>query len=68
MVIIILEKIKFKKRFLNGQILKKKKKIKLHMVGKLQTNKAKDAVKLFDYVHSLDSQKLADILSKIRKI
>ena len=34
------------------------------MIGKLQTNKAKDAVKLFDYIHSLDSQKLADALSK----
>ena len=38
--------------------------IKLHMIGKLQSNKAKDAVKLFDYVHSLDNQKLADALSK----
>ena len=38
--------------------------IKLHMVGKLQSNKAKDAVKLFDYIHSLDSQKLADVLAK----
>ena len=38
--------------------------LKLHMIGKLQTNKAKDAVKLFDYIHSLDNQKLADILSK----
>tara|TARA_Y100001958_G_C21147943_1_gene484827 strand:- start:6 stop:656 length:651 start_codon:yes stop_codon:yes gene_type:complete len=40
------------------------KKIKLHMIGKLQTNKAKDAVKLFDYIHSLDNQKLADSLAK----
>ena len=40
------------------------KNIKLHMVGKLQSNKAKDAVKLFDYIHSLDSQKLADSLAK----
>ena len=38
--------------------------IKLHMVGKLQSNKAKNAVKLFDYIHSLDNQKLADVLSK----
>ena len=38
--------------------------LKLHMIGKLQTNKAKDAVKLFDYIHSLDSQKLADSLAK----
>ena len=34
------------------------------MVGKLQSNKAKDAVRIFDYIHSLDNQKLADILSK----
>ena len=40
------------------------KNLKLHMVGKLQSNKAKDAVKLFDYIHSLDSQKLADVLAK----
>ena len=38
--------------------------LKLHMIGKLQSNKAKDAVKLFDYIHSLDNQKLADILNK----
>ena len=44
------------------ELKNKNPKIKLHMVGKLQTNKAKDAVKLFDYVHSLDSKKLADIL------
>ena len=34
--------------------------IKLHMVGKLQTNKVKFAVKLFDYIHSVDSKKLAN--------
>ena len=38
--------------------------LKLHMIGKLQSNKAKDAVKLFDYIHSVDNQKLADLLSK----
>ena len=38
--------------------------LNLHMVGKLQSNKAKKAVEIFDYIHSLDSQKLADILSK----
>ena len=37
----------------------KNSKIKLHMVGKLQTNKVKLAVKLFDYIHSVDSVKLA---------
>ena len=38
--------------------------IKLHMIGKLQSNKAKQAVKLFDYIHSLDNFKLANLLSK----
>ena len=38
--------------------------VKLHMVGKLQTNKAKKALDIFDYIHSLDNEKLADILSK----
>ena len=33
--------------------------IKLHLIGRLQTNKVKYAVKLFDYIHSVDSQKLA---------
>ena len=34
-------------------------KIKLHLIGKLQTNKVKFAIKIFDYLHSLDSKKLA---------
>ena len=34
------------------------------MIGKLQTNKAKKAVKLFDFIHSLDNEKLADVLHK----
>ena len=38
--------------------------LKLHMIGKLQSNKVKDAVKVFDYIHSLDNQKLADNLAK----
>ena len=37
---------------------------KLHMIGKLQSNKAKKAFEIFDYIHSLDNEKLADILSK----
>ena len=37
------------------------------MIGKLQSNKAKDAAKLFDYIHSLDNQKLADKLSNLKK-
>ena len=49
------------------EIKKYNNKIKLHMVGKLQSNKAKNAVEIFDYIHSLDSQKLADILSKSQK-
>ena len=38
-------------------------KLNLHMVGKLQTNKVKQAVKIFDYIHSLDSIKLAKKIS-----
>ena len=38
--------------------------IKLHLIGRLQTNKSKIAVQLFDYIHSLDSKKLADKISK----
>lgn len=45
-------------------VITEKEEIKLHMVGKLQSNKAKDAVKLFHYIHSLDSQKLANTLAK----
>ena len=37
------------------------------MVGRLQSNKAKNAAELFDYIHSLDNQKLADIFSKHEK-
>ncbi len=39
-------------------------KINLHMIGKLQSNKAKEAVNIFDYIHSLDNQKLANLLAK----
>ena len=41
------------------EIKKVNSKIKLHMIGKLQTNKVKFAVKLFDFIHSVDSKKLA---------
>ena len=37
--------------------------IKLHMIGKLQTNKVKFAINLFDYIHSLDNFKLAKKIS-----
>ena len=42
-----------------SQIKLVNKNLNLHMIGKLQTNKVKMAVKLFDYIHSLDSMKLA---------
>jgi hypothetical protein len=38
--------------------------IKLHLIGKLQTNKVKFALKIFDYIHSLDSEKLAIKISE----
>ena len=41
------------------EIKKENHKIKLHLIGKLQTNKVKFAVKIFEYIHSLDSEKLA---------
>ena len=41
--------------------------LKLHMVGKLQSNKARKAVQLFDYIHSLDNEKLALKLSTYEK-
>ncbi len=51
------------------EIKKKNSQIKLHMIGKLQTNKVKFAVKLFDYIHSVDSEKLAKkILNEQKKI
>tara|TARA_Y100000591_G_scaffold119602_1_gene102195 strand:+ start:1959 stop:2606 length:648 start_codon:yes stop_codon:yes gene_type:complete len=43
------------------------KNIKLHMVGKLQTNKVKHAIKIFDYIHSLDNFKLAKKISVEQK-
>ena len=49
------------------EIKEKNKNIKLHLIGRLQTNKVKIAVKLFDYIHSLDSKKLADKISKYQK-
>ena len=46
-----------------SQIKINDKKIKLHLIGKLQTNKVKFALPLFDYIHSLDSLKLAEKIS-----
>ena len=45
-------------------VRKSKPNLKLHMIGKLQSNKAKEAVNLFDYIHSVDNQKLASLLAK----
>jgi pyridoxal phosphate enzyme (YggS family) len=39
--------------------------IKLHLIGKLQSNKAKDAFKIFHYIHTLDNEKLAKIFEKL---
>ena len=53
------------------EIKKKNPNIRLHMIGKLQTNKVKFAVQIFDYIHSVDSEKLAkkiaDEQNKINK-
>ena len=48
------------------EIKKNNKNIKLHLIGKLQSNKVKSAIKLFDYIHSLDSKKLADKIHNIQ--
>ena len=42
-------------------------KIKLHLIGKLQTNKVKISLKLFDFIHSLDNEKLAIKISDEQK-
>ena len=50
-----------------SSIKDKFKDIKLHMVGKLQSNKVKHAIKIFDYIHSLDYYKLAEKISTEQK-
>ena len=47
-----------------SQIKSENKEIKIHLIGKLQTNKVKLAVKFFDFIHSLDSEKLAKKISE----
>ena len=49
------------------EIKNKNKKVKLHLIGKLQTNKVKFAVKIFDYIHSLDNEKLAKKIADEQK-
>ena len=51
-----------------SNLLKTNKQIKLHMLGHLQTNKVKDALSIFSYIHSLDSERLAVALNKQEKI
>ena len=46
-----------------SEIKSKNRKIQLHMLGKLQSNKVKNALKIFDFIHSLDSTKLANKIS-----
>ena len=46
------------------EVKKKNLIIRLHMIGKLQTNKVKHAVKIFDFIHSLDNIKLAQKISE----
>ena len=50
-----------------SDIKKQNHKIKLHMIGKLQTNKVKYAIPIFDYIHSLDNLKLAEKISSEQK-
>ena len=50
-----------------GELKKSITNLKIHMIGRLQSNKAKKAVELFDYIHSLDNEKLANELSKREK-
>lgn len=50
-----------------SDIVSSNKNIKLHLIGGLQSNKAKDAFKIFNYIHSLDSEKLARIFSDLEK-
>ena len=48
-------------------IKQKNKELKLHMLGKLQTNKVKFAVGLFDYLHSVDNIKLAEKIANVQQ-
>lgn len=50
------------------QSLSKYKDIKWHFIGHLQRNKAKEVINKIDYLHSLDSLKLADIIEKLREV
>jgi pyridoxal phosphate enzyme (YggS family) len=47
------------------EIKKKETHLNLHLIGKLQSNKAKDAFEIFDFIHTLDNEKLAKIFSNL---
>ena len=50
-----------------SEVLKSNKNIQLHLIGKLQSNKAKDAFSLFNFIHTLDNEKLANKFHEIEK-
>jgi pyridoxal phosphate enzyme (YggS family) len=50
-----------------SEVLKTNKNIQLHLTGKLQSNKAKDAFSLFNFIHTLDNEKLANKFHEIEK-
>lgn len=51
-----------------SSVISTNKNINLHLIGKLQSNKVSDAVKLFNFIHSLSSEKLANICMKEEKL
>ena len=55
---------KVQEAFIKWSKIKNMININLHMLGKLQSNKAKDAINLFEFIHSLDNPKLATLLAK----
>jgi pyridoxal phosphate enzyme (YggS family) len=50
-----------------SEVLKLNKNIQLHLIGKLQSNKAKDAFSIFNFIHTLDNEKLANKFHEIEK-
>ena len=50
-----------------SEVLQTNKNIKLHLIGKLQSNKVKDAYSLFNFIHTLDNEKLANKFHEIEK-
>ena len=50
-----------------SEVIKINKNIKLHLIGKLQSNKVKDAFSLFNFIHTLDNEKLANKFHEIQK-